>query len=192
MFRRNTKTTLQCLRVNKPHNQLIRPPPRCLRILWCKGWGAAQRGFLLVWNWHIPRVKNGPVGVRTPRDLGGTIREGKGSNKTQAVVLHLIKKITWALSRVEAPVFLDNLIVSTRMVKYARSQGNGIIGTCRDNTGVIQELLDLKKKDKKDIIKWGETYSMPTENGPVCHVGWKDQAFVLVMSSVAVRWRASY
>ena len=65
----------------------------------------------------------------------------------------MIKKITSALSRVEAPVFLDNLIVSTRMVKYARSQGNGIIGTCRDNTGVIQELLDLKKKDKKDIIK---------------------------------------
>jgi hypothetical protein len=24
---------------------------------------------------------------------------------------------------------------------------------------------------------------MPTENGQVCHVGWKDQAFVLMMSS---------
>ncbi len=23
---------------------------------------------------------------------------------------------------------------------------------------------------------------MPIENGPVCHVGWKDQAFVLIMS----------
>jgi hypothetical protein len=51
------------------------------------------------------------------------------------------------------------------MVKYAYSQGIGITGMCRDNGGVIQELLDLKKKDKKDIIKWGETHSMPTENG---------------------------
>jgi hypothetical protein len=50
--------------------------------------------------------------------------------------------------------------------------------------GVIQELLDLKKKDKKDIIKWGETYSIPTSNGKVCYVGWKDQAFVLMVSSI--------
>jgi hypothetical protein len=81
-------------------------------------------------------------------------------------------------------VFLDNLFISTRFVEYARSQGIGVTGTCRDNGGVIQELLDLKKKDKKDVIKWGETYSMPTSNGKVCHVGWKDQAFVLMMSSV--------
>jgi hypothetical protein len=49
---------------------------------------------------------------------------------------------------------------------------------------VIQELLDLKKKDKSDVIKWGEAYSMSTSNGKVCYVGWKDQAFVLIMSSV--------
>jgi hypothetical protein len=81
-------------------------------------------------------------------------------------------------------VFLDNLFVSTRIVEYARSQGVGITGTCRDNGGVIQELLDLKKEDRKDVIKWGMTYSMPIENGQVCQVGWKDQAFVLMMSSV--------
>jgi hypothetical protein len=49
---------------------------------------------------------------------------------------------------------------------------------------VIQELLDLKRSDKKDVIEWGTTYSMPTENGKVCHIGWKDQAFVLMMSLV--------
>ena len=81
-------------------------------------------------------------------------------------------------------VFLDNLFVSTRMVEYARSQGVGITGTCRDTKGVIQELLDLKKKDKSDVIEWGTTYSMSIENGLVCHVGWKNQAFVLIMSSV--------
>jgi hypothetical protein len=53
-----------------------------------KVWGAAQRGFLIVWNWHIPGQKNGPLGVRTPRELGGTIKAGNGGNKIQAVVLH--------------------------------------------------------------------------------------------------------
>jgi hypothetical protein len=81
-------------------------------------------------------------------------------------------------------VFLDNLFVSTKLVEYARAQGIGVTGTCRDNGGVIQELLNLKKSDKKDVIKWGMTYSMPTESGKVCQIGWKDQAFVLMMSSV--------
>jgi hypothetical protein len=71
-------------------------------------------------------------------------------------------------------VFLDNLFISTKFVEYARSQGVGITSTCRDNGGVIQELLDLKKKDKSDVIEWGKTYSMPIENGKVCQVGWKD------------------
>jgi hypothetical protein len=58
-----------------------------------KVWGAAQRGFLLVWNWHIPGQKNGPLGIRIPRELSGTIKAGNGGNKTQAVVLHLIKRL---------------------------------------------------------------------------------------------------
>jgi hypothetical protein len=51
------------------------------------------------------------------------------------------------------------------------------------NSGVNRELLDLKQNDEKDIIPWGITYSRPIENGKVCHIGWKDQAFVLMMSS---------
>ncbi len=30
----------------------------------------------------------------------------------------------------------------------------------------------------------GETHYLVTPSGNVCHVGWKDQAFVLMMSSV--------
>jgi hypothetical protein len=148
-----------------------------------KVWGAAQRGFLLVWNWHIPGQKNGPVGVRTPRELGGTIKAGNGGNKTQAVVLHLIKRLPKPPKGSGYHVYLDNLFVSTRFVQYARSQGVAITGTCRTTGGVIKELLDLQKSDKKDVIPWGETYSMYTPNGEVCHIGWKDQAFVLMMSS---------
>jgi hypothetical protein len=148
-----------------------------------KVWGAAQRGFLLVWNWHIPGQKNGPVGVRTPRELGGTIKAGNGGNKTQAVVLHLIKRLPKLPKGSGYHVYLDNLFVSTRFIQYARSQGVAITGTCRTTSGVIKELLDLQKSDKKDVIPWGETHSRYTPNGEVCHVGWKDQAFVLMMSS---------
>jgi hypothetical protein len=132
-----------------------------------KVWGASQGGFSLCWNWHVPGQKNGPLGIKTPRKLRGTIIAGKGGNKTQAVVLHLIKRLPKPPKGLGYHVFLDNLFVSTKFVEYARSQGVGITGTCRDNRGVIQELLDLKKKDKSDVIKWGKTYSMPIENGKV-------------------------
>jgi hypothetical protein len=132
----------------------------------------------------VPGDKNSPVGVRIPRELGGTIKAGKGGNKTQAVVLHLIKRLLEPPQGSGYYVYFDNLFVSTQLVEYARAQGIGVTGICRDNRGVIQELLDLKKSDKKDIIKWGTTYLMPTENGQVCYIGWKDQVFVLIISFV--------
>jgi hypothetical protein len=149
-----------------------------------KVWGAAQHGFLIVWNWHIPGEKNGPVGVRTPRELGGTIRAGNGGNKTQVVVLYLIKRLPEPPQDSGYHVFLDNLFVFTRFVEYARSQGVGVTRTCRDKAAVNKELLKLKQEDKKDVISWGTTFSIPTPTSKVCHVGWKDQAFVLMMSSI--------
>jgi hypothetical protein len=98
--------------------------------------------------------------------------------------LHLIKQLLKPFVGFRYHIFLDNLFVSTKLVKYACAQGIRVIGTCKDNKGVIQKLLDLKKLDKKDVIKWGTTYSMPTESGKVCQIGWKDQAFVLIMSLV--------
>jgi hypothetical protein len=61
---------------------------------------------LIVWNWHIPGVMNGFVGVRTPRELGGTIKEGKGGNKTQAGVLHLLKRLPKPLEGSDITSFL--------------------------------------------------------------------------------------
>jgi hypothetical protein len=132
-----------------------------------KVWAVAQRGFLILWNWHIPGEKNGNRG-----------------NKTQAVVLHLINRLPKPPQGSGYHVFLDNLFISTRFVEYARSQGVGVTGTCRDKGGINKELLKLKKEDRRDVIPWGEAHSIPTPSGKVCHVGWKDQAFVLMMSSV--------
>jgi hypothetical protein len=96
----------------------------------------------------------------------------------------LIKRLLEPLQGSGYHVFLDNLFVFTRFVEYARSQGVRVTGTCQDKSGIMKELAGLKKEDKKDVILWGETHSLLTLSGNVCHVGWKDQAFVLMMSFV--------
>jgi hypothetical protein len=101
----------------------------------------------------VPGQKNSPLRVKTPRELGGTLKQGKGGNKTQVVVLHLVNQLPKPPKGLGYHVFLNNLFVSTRIVKYSYSQGIGITGTCRDNARVIQELLDLKKEDKSDVIR---------------------------------------
>jgi hypothetical protein len=83
----------------------------------------------------VPGVKNSLIGVKTPRELGGIIRAGNGGNKTQAVVLHLIKRLLEPLQGSSYHIYLDNLFVFTRIVKYACSQGVSITGTCKENRG---------------------------------------------------------
>jgi hypothetical protein len=77
----------------------------------------ANQGFLLLWIWHIPGKGNGPVGVRTPRELGGSVRNRKGGNKTQAAYLELLKR----LPRKGYQVFVDNLFTSTRFFELLRT-----------------------------------------------------------------------
>jgi hypothetical protein len=81
--------------------------------------------------------KNSLLGVRTPRELKGTIKAGKGGNKIQVIALHLIKRLLKPLKGLGYHVFFNNLFISTRMVKYTCSQGVSITSTCRDNKGVI-------------------------------------------------------
>jgi hypothetical protein len=85
----------------------------------------------------VLRQKNSPLGIKTPRELKGTIKVGKRGNKTQVVVLHLLKRLFKPPKGLSYHVFLNNLFISTRIVKYARSQGIGITSTCKDNRGVI-------------------------------------------------------
>jgi hypothetical protein len=145
-----------------------------------KVWAIAQRAFLLVWNFHIPGKGNGPVGVKTPRELRGTIKEGKGGNKTQAVALSLVER----LPKRTYYLWMDNLFTSTKFLELLRKRGFGGTGTCRTSSGVIYELVQIKKDDSNDTIPWGKTYSMPTESNLVCQTSWKDNAFTLIMSTV--------
>lgn len=151
-----------------------KPTPTGLKI-----WVAAQMGFFLVWAWHRPGKKNGPIGVLTPKELGGN-KNGKGGNQTQAVVPHLLKKLPPAPYH----VFLDNLFTSTPLFEYLRTMGFAATGTCRTNSGVVSELVEIKKVDKGEKERpWVSKVILPTESEKVLHIGWKDNAFVLAMTT---------
>ena len=145
-----------------------------------KVWNIGQRGFLSQWSWHHPGNKNGPIDVLTPIELGGT-KKGKGGNKTQAVVLHLLDRLPPA----KYHVYVDNLFTSTQLFELLRARGYGATGTCRMNSGIVSELVEIKKKDqKKDELPWGTLVSIPTKSGLVNQLGWKDMAFALMMTTV--------
>jgi hypothetical protein len=145
-----------------------------------KVWNLGQRGFLLKWNWHRPGAKFGPVNVKVPRALRGSA-SGKGENKTQATVLHLLQQLPPARYH----VILDNLFTSHKLMEVLRSHGFGATSTCRTNAEVISKLVNIKKNDKgKDEMPWGTLVSMPTTSGKVMQMGWKDNAFALTMSTV--------
>ena len=152
-----------------------KPTPTGIKI-----WNIGQRGFISQWVWYKPGNKFGPVGVETPIELRGSA-SSKGGNKTQAVVLHLLEQLPPARYH----VYLDNLFTSHKLMEVLRSRGFSATGICRTNSGVISELVDLKKNDKgKDELPWGTLISMPTASGLVNQCGWKDNAFALTMSTV--------
>ncbi|CZT44247.1 uncharacterized protein RSE6_04384 [Rhynchosporium secalis] len=132
-----------------------------------KVWGVAQQGFLLCWNWHRPG-----------KDFG------------LAVVLSLLERLPLPAEGFGYHVFLDNLFISTKFALYARTRSFGVTGTCRINAGIIKDLLALKKHDDKDVIPWGIVYCYTTTDGLVSQVGWKDQAFVIMISTLFSGYKA--
>jgi hypothetical protein len=111
-----------------------KPTPTGLKV-----WNSAQRGFIMAWCWHRPGRKHGPVGVIVPK-------RGKKQiiNKTQAFVLALLAK----LPPRKYHVYMDNLFTSNELFLYLCELGHTATGTCRTNSGVVSELVELKRKDK--------------------------------------------
>ena len=72
-----------------------------------KVWVIAQIGYFFQWIQHENGRAKGPVRVKTPQELGGS-KNGKGGNKTAALVPHLLSK----LPPCKYIVYLDNLFVS--------------------------------------------------------------------------------
>jgi hypothetical protein len=124
-------------------------------------WYIAKRGFMLKSICHYPGKKHGLISVKTPIELGGT-KTRKGGNKTQVVVVQLLEQLPKRDSLYY--VYLNNLFVSKKLLELFRSKGYAVTRTCRTNSGIISELIELKKKDKgKNKIPWGTFYDFPTE-----------------------------
>jgi hypothetical protein len=98
-----------------------------------KVWVVAQLGFFLQWTFHS-KGKKGPVGVLTPTALGG--KAGKGGNRTQAIVPHLLLKLPKHPFQ-KYIVILDNLFTSNKLIGYLRELGFGVISTARQDSGVV-------------------------------------------------------
>ena len=149
-----------------------------------KIWVIAQKGYFLQWIWHRKGAGNGPIGVCIPRELGGTKKEGKGGNKTQATIVALLERLP-PLKEGRYHVFLDNLFTSKKLLHYLRSRGWGATGIARTNSGVVSELIDIKKMDRRmDNQPWGTLHAIPTQSNQVNQIGWKDNAYTLVQTTV--------
>jgi hypothetical protein len=80
------------------------------------------------------------------------------------MVLQLIR----SLPLLNYHVFLDNLFVSNNFCELIYDLGISIISTYRTNSGVIAELIKLKKEDKgKNKMPWGKIYKFPMPSGKV-------------------------
>jgi hypothetical protein len=86
--------------------------------------------------------------VKTPVELGSTKKQGKGGNKLQAIVLLLLERFP----RKGYYVFLDNLFVSAKFFEFLRNRGYGATSIYRTNSGVYQDLIDMKKRNKNNTI----------------------------------------
>lgn len=145
----------------------------------------AEHGFLITFNFHEPGEKRGPVDTRTPVSLGGTKKAGNGGNKSQAVALKMAKTLPDQKSN-KYHLFMDNLFMSTNFAEVLRKEGFGCTGTANlKGSGIIEELAEIKRKDdKKDALPWGTTNSFVTPSNLVSQTGWKDNSYVLTISTV--------
>ncbi|KAJ3522867.1 hypothetical protein NM208_g12684 [Fusarium decemcellulare] len=83
-------------------------------------------------------------------------------------------------------VFLDNLFSSPKLFRILRQRGYGAAGTCRTNYGIYKALAKEKKADNNGKCDWfwNDLRSYPTPYNQVNQIGYKDNALVLLLSTL--------
>ena len=143
-----------------------------------KIWAIAQRGYILNVIFH--KNGKGPISSKVPK--------GSGINPTQAVVVNLLKTLP------DPPigptlrycVWLDNLFSSTTLFTYLQSLGYSATGTCRTNSGISKDLVDIKKREQANpnLTPWGTIQQEPTMDNQVLQTAWKDNNIVLMLLTI--------
>ncbi|KAM5528426.1 hypothetical protein FOXYSP1_18907 [Fusarium oxysporum f. sp. phaseoli] len=151
-----------------------------------KVWVIAQNGLFIRWLWHVKASPYTAIIVELPKKKG---KKGKGKPKetvtlsnTAGVVIHLVNM----LPKQTYHVFMDNLFSSPNLFRALREAGHGATGTARPNCGITKELKLAKGKDKAGAsgFKYNEVKSIPTFDGLVAQIAWKDNSLVLFLSTV--------
>ncbi|KFA71894.1 hypothetical protein S40288_09514 [Stachybotrys chartarum IBT 40288] len=66
-----------------------------------------------------------------------------------------------------------------------RDEGHRATGTARTNCGIFKQLVKAKIRDKKGKCwRWNELRAYATVDNKVNQIGWKDNALVLLLSTV--------
>ncbi|CAG9950100.1 unnamed protein product [Clonostachys rosea f. rosea IK726] len=152
---------------------------------WAPGfkiWAVAEAGYFLQWLPHLPRKVFDSIGDNKRRTRKRKRDDEHSLNPTQAVVVDLIKRLPPAIYH----VFLDNLFSSPDLFTVLRALNIGATGTCRINSGIFNRLVQLKKADTNGKLPWhwGQIETVPTPNNKVNQIAWKDNALVLLLSTV--------
>ncbi|EXA31550.1 hypothetical protein FOVG_17171 [Fusarium oxysporum f. sp. pisi HDV247] len=158
-----------------------------------KVWVIAQNGLFIRWLWHVKASPYTAVIVELPKKKPAAKpqqgKKGKGRPKetvalsnTAGVVIHLVNM----LPKQTYHVFMDNLFSSPNLFRALREAGHRATGTARPNCGITKELKLAKGKDKAGAsgFKYNEVKSIPTIDGLVVQIAWKDNSLVLFLSTV--------
>ncbi|KFA79912.1 hypothetical protein S40288_10407, partial [Stachybotrys chartarum IBT 40288] len=158
-----------------------------------KVWVVAQQGYFLQWIWHTP--KSMPAGIRKLRE--GSQQQGShrgrkrkagadievALNPTQAVVILLVSRLPAAIYH----VFLDNLFSSPHLFRALRKQGIAATGTARVNCGIYKPFVVAKQEDRNGKCwAFNTVKAVPTPEGQVNQIAWKDNALVLMLITVYI------
>ena len=145
-----------------------------------KLWVVAQRGYFLQWLEHRPDQPFDSAAGKVTRKRKR--QDQYGLNPTQAVVVALVSRLPAASYH----VFVDNLFSTPKLFAALRRQQIGATGTCRINSGIHKDLVIWKRQDNAGKLDrdWGWIQNIPTPDGQVNQIAWKDNALVLFLSTV--------
>lgn len=148
-----------------------------------KVWVVADSGYFLKWSFHSKG--DGPVEYDPS--------EYPKLAPTQGIVADLLNRLPSPPSPQHGyHCFMDNLFSTPELFELLRQRSITATGTTRSSRIDSKQLTTLKIDDKsKDIIPWGTVYARKHKTKEVMQLGFKDNAFVLLLSTAFDGWETS-
>lgn len=145
-----------------------------------KIWVAADSGYFLRWSFHSKG--SGPVEYDAS--------EYPSLAPTQGIVADLLNRLPPPPSPQHGyHCFMDNLFATPQLFELLRDRNIAATGTTRQGRVDSTKLASLKATDKsKDIVPWGTVYARKHKSAEVMQFGFKDNAFVLLLSTAYDGW----